>query len=124
MASIRAPRVLVAGALAAALLRSGAAEAHAIVVEATPAANQSVTGSDVAIRLRFNSRIDHERSRLTLLDSAGESRPLAIDAGGADEMLAGRASGLAPGAYRLRWQVLAVDGHITRGELPFTVAHP
>jgi methionine-rich copper-binding protein CopC len=31
---------------------------------------------------------------------------------------------LAPGDYRLRWQVLAYDGHITRGEIPFTVMHP
>jgi len=32
--------------------------------------------------------------------------------------------GLAAGAYRLRWQVLASDGHITRGEIPFTVTSP
>jgi methionine-rich copper-binding protein CopC len=124
MAPIRVPRVLVAVALAAALLRSGAAEAHAIVLDSTPAANQSVAGPDVTVKLRFNSRIDHARSRLTLLDPAGESRPLAIDAGGDDDVLTGRAVGLAPGAYRLRWQVLAVDGHITRGEVPFTVARP
>jgi methionine-rich copper-binding protein CopC len=30
--------------------------------------------------------------------------------------------GLGSGAYRLRWQVLAVEGHITRGDIPFTVA--
>ena len=29
---------------------------------------------------------------------------------------------LAAGAYVLRWQVLAIDGHITRGEVPFRVA--
>jgi methionine-rich copper-binding protein CopC len=29
---------------------------------------------------------------------------------------------VAPGAYVLRWQVLAVDGHITRGDVPFTVS--
>jgi len=28
---------------------------------------------------------------------------------------------LVPGLYSLRWQVLAVDGHITRGDVPFTV---
>ena len=27
----------------------------------------------------------------------------------------------APGAYVVRWQVLAIDGHITRGDVPFTV---
>jgi methionine-rich copper-binding protein CopC len=29
---------------------------------------------------------------------------------------------LLPGEYRLRWQVLASDGHITRGEIPFAVS--
>jgi hypothetical protein len=32
--------------------------------------------------------------------------------------------GLIPGAYVVRWQVLAVDGHITRGDVPFTVTAP
>jgi len=35
--------------------------------------------------------------------------------------LSARAQQLAPGKYTLRWQALAVDGHITRGEVPFTV---
>jgi methionine-rich copper-binding protein CopC len=26
-----------------------------------------------------------------------------------------------PGAYKLQWQVLASDGHISRGEISFTV---
>ena len=30
-------------------------------------------------------------------------------------------AGLAPGSYVLRWQVLSVDGHITRGDIPFKV---
>ena len=29
-----------------------------------------------------------------------------------------------PGDYIVRWQVLAVDGHITRGDVPFTVTAP
>jgi methionine-rich copper-binding protein CopC len=28
---------------------------------------------------------------------------------------------LAAGSYTLRWQVLASDGHISRGEIPFNV---
>ena len=28
---------------------------------------------------------------------------------------------LKPGSYAVRWQVLAVDGHITRGDVPFVV---
>jgi len=29
-----------------------------------------------------------------------------------------------PGDYVVRWQVLAVDGHITRGDVPFTATGP
>jgi methionine-rich copper-binding protein CopC len=37
------------------------------------------------------------------------------------DLLTANATGLSSGAYRLRWQVLASDGHITRGEVPFNV---
>ena len=30
-------------------------------------------------------------------------------------------AGAKPGDYVLHWQVLATDGHITRGDVPFTV---
>lgn len=124
MLRTRAHRALAVAVLAGALARSGIADAHAIILEAQPAVNDAVGGPDVSIRLRFNSRIDHKRSRLTLIDPAGETRPLALDTASAEDMLAARAAGLAPGAYRIRWQVLAVDGHITRGDVPFTVTRP
>jgi methionine-rich copper-binding protein CopC len=40
---------------------------------------------------------------------------------GPDDMLSARAV-LARGRATVRWQVLALDGHITRGDVPFTVA--
>ena len=97
------------------------AEAHAIVVTASPKAESVVAGPDVAIELHFNSRLDRERSRLTLTLPDGTSRKVDIDPTGAPEVLAAQASGLAPGKYVLKWQVLAVDGHITRGEIPFSI---
>jgi methionine-rich copper-binding protein CopC len=36
-------------------------------------------------------------------------------------LLQSRIQGLERGEYVLRWQVLASDGHITRGEVPFRV---
>ena len=30
----------------------------------------------------------------------------------------------APGSYVIRWQVLSVDGHITRGDVPLIVQAP
>jgi methionine-rich copper-binding protein CopC len=103
------------------LLNAPSADAHAILVEATPAAKSTVAGPDLAVRLRFNSRIDGPRSRLTLALPDGSSRALALEPQTAPEVLTAKAAALRSGAYKLRWQVLAADGHITRGEVPFRV---
>jgi methionine-rich copper-binding protein CopC len=95
--------------------------AHAVLVEATPTANGRISGPDFVIHLRFNSRIDAARSRLTLVLPDQSLRPLGLDPAPAPATLDARAVGLRPGEYKLRWQVLAADGHITRGEFPFHV---
>jgi hypothetical protein len=108
---------LIAGA---ALLPLPAA-AHAIIVSSDPTADAVVRPPSLPVVLRFNSRIDRERSRLTLLRPDGSSQPLPLVPGAGPDTLAAKLDGLTPGRYRLRWQVLAVDGHITRGDIPFAV---
>jgi hypothetical protein len=103
-------------------LGSGAARAHAIVVSSQPTANAVVREKTVAVVVRFNSRIDPVRSRLLLVRADGTSTALELNDTPSPDMLAATVGELAPGTYRLRWQVLAVDGHITRGDIPFTVA--
>jgi methionine-rich copper-binding protein CopC len=98
------------------------AAAHAILLESTPTLKGAVSGPEVPIKLRFNVRIDALRSRLTLIHPDGAAQALEINKQTPADTLAAEATGLAAGAYRLRWQVLASDGHITRGEIPFTVA--
>lgn len=111
--------LLLAVLAAAGCMSPGRAAAHAILLDSEPAARATVPPGPTAIRLRFNSRIDHARSRL-VLRSGGKERVLALDpASPADVMAASPV--LAPGDCVLRWQVLAVDGHITRGEVPLTV---
>lgn len=99
------------------------ARAHAILESSIPPLGGSVPAGLVALQLRYNSRIDHGRSRLTLTrpDRSREVLPIVGDT--PPDIVAARVT-LAPGAYVLRWQVLAVDGHITRGDLPFTVTAP
>jgi copper resistance protein C len=92
--------------------------AHAILLAAAPAANETVSGAPLQIRLRFNARIDSKRSRLSLLLPDGVERALTTDQPSPDTVTSDVAR-LEPGAYVIRWQVLAEDGHITRGELPF-----
>jgi methionine-rich copper-binding protein CopC len=102
---------------------AAALHAHAVLVASSPAAHSSVKGPDVVIELRFNARIDAARSNLTISGPDRKVRPLEITAQdpGKPALLNTTAHGLAPGAYQLRWQVLAADGHITRGQVPFTV---
>jgi copper resistance protein C len=109
-------------AVAALFLIVASAAAHAVLLESTPSLKSTVVGPDVAIKLRFNVRIDADRSRLTLVLPAGSARALEISKPTPADTLSANATGLAAGDYRLRWQVLASDGHITRGEIPFTVA--
>jgi methionine-rich copper-binding protein CopC len=98
-----------------------AAEAHAILLDSTPAVNGTAAGPNVSFALRYNSRIDHLRSRLTLTLPDHSTKVIPIAESSPDDQLTGTAA-LAPGEYSLRWQVLAVDGHITRGDVPFTVS--
>jgi methionine-rich copper-binding protein CopC len=99
----------------------GLAVAHAVLLESNPPPNGKVAAPDIPIKLRFNVRIDASRSRLTLVRPDGSVQPLAIGKPASEDTLSALASNLPPGDYRLRWQVLASDGHITRGEIPFSV---
>ena len=104
------------------LLLTRTLHAHAILKETSPSANSTIAGPDVPVKLKFNVRIDAVRSKLQLLHPDNSVTDLAIEKQSAADTLTTKATGLKPGAYRIRWQVLAPDGHITRGEIPFTVA--
>jgi len=112
------------GTLAVLTLSATPALAHAIIVDAMPANGAVIHGASVDVRLRYNNRIDHARSRLLLLDGYGKERPVAIAPNSPTDQLVATIGGVAPGEYRLRWQVLALDGHITRGDILFTVVNP
>jgi copper resistance protein C len=104
------------------LLLGGFLEGHAVLKESHPAANSKVAGPDVPIMLKYNVRIDAKLSKLQLLNPDNSTSDLTIEAQTSPDSLNSKATGLKPGSYRIRWQVLAPDGHITRGEIPFTVA--
>ncbi len=112
---------LVAFTLCAALLAVQFVSAHAILKDSSPAANSTVAGPNVPIVLKFNVRIDAARSQIKLLHPDKSVTDLTIDKQSSPDTLNTQANGLTPGAYSVRWQVLAPDGHITRGEVPFTV---
>jgi copper resistance protein C len=110
--------------IVALMIAAQLALAHAIVLEESPAPNSVVKGPNVPLKLRFNVRIDALRSRLFLLLPDGSTRELKVKPHSAPDVLAAEAEGLAMGAYKLHWLVLAADGHITQGDILFSVENP
>ena len=94
---------------------------HAVLLSATPGVSQVISGPDIPMTLRFNTRVDARRSELILVAPGGHSQSLHIVEDSPPDRLVSEARGLKAGDYVLRWQVLATDGHITRGELHFRV---
>jgi len=107
--------------LAGLLLFAPSARAHAIIVSSTPSPNSTVPQGRFDILLQFNSRIDVALSRISLVDPAGKVSALATSAGNVPGSLAAEGNADSLGPWILRWQVLSVDGHITRGEIRFLV---
>ncbi len=121
MPASRSIRVLLAVPLFA--LLSLSASAHAILLRSVPAIAASVPAGPIAMELHYNSRIDAGRSRLTLIRADHSQSVLPILDDPAPDVLRAQVT-LPAGSYVVRWQVLAIDGHITRGDVPFTVTGP
>ena len=113
-------RPAAAPALIAAMFLAQPARAHAILVESSPAPYAHVAAGLLAIMFRYNSRIDAARSKLTLRRADHTAQRLALDNAEKPDLLKASID-LTPGEYTVAWQVLATDGHITRGTVPFTV---
>jgi copper resistance protein C len=107
-------------ALSLLVLGSGIS-AHAILVRSTPKAHEVIAIGKLDVTLEFNSRIDAARSSLNLVLPGGKAENLALLPQLSPSTLSATTAPLGAGNHLIRWQVLATDGHITRGEIPFDV---
>jgi methionine-rich copper-binding protein CopC len=116
---IKSPRFAVMFILLA--MGTRIALAHAVLLSSIPQKNVTVSGPEIAISLKYNSRVDGARSTLSLLKPDGKIEVVGGLTQPRPDVLSATGHGLVKGAYVLRWQVLSSDGHITRGEIPFQV---
>jgi methionine-rich copper-binding protein CopC len=106
---------------ASAVVVTDGALAHALVMSSMPAARAAVPAGALRIELRFNSRIDVKRSRIALRAPGGTESVLGKHADDSRAVLFGTAEARRTGDWAIVWQVLSLDGHVTRGEIPFRV---
>jgi methionine-rich copper-binding protein CopC len=108
-----------------ALSAPAGAAPHSLLLKSSPAAGATLSEAPPQISLRFNNRIEKSLSSIRVLDERGAPRPVTMLAGeGAADRLIATVSALAPGAWRVEWQVLSTDGHIVNGRFSFRVAPP
>ena len=111
-----------AAAVMVLLAGSPAAFAHAMLVHSSPANNAIIHSHQVDIALDYDSRIEASRCTVKLTDATGKPVALQMQHSAKPSELNAVAHGLANGKYVIHWQALASDGHITRGDVSFTVA--
>ena len=97
------------------------AQAHAVVVKATPADRATLGKVPPEIVLQFNATLEKKLVHLKLERADGSSQRLTDIAPQAAVVRCTVPQDLIPGAYTLKYKVLATDGHATQGVLRFTL---
>jgi copper transport protein len=113
--------------LAASLLITGNALAHALLVRSLPVENSELLQSPEKIEMWFSEPLEADFSSARLLTTNGKEVPI-----GAAELdpndpthLTASLNQLAPGIYTVAWKTLSrTDGHEWYGSFPFTVLNP
>lgn len=92
------------------------------VIESSPRAASMMDGARQEIRVRFNHPVDHNGSRLMVVQDGRVVRTLRPRLGASPDTLYAVAGSLAPGTYVLRWAVKSRrDGGMTDGGFEFMV---
>jgi methionine-rich copper-binding protein CopC len=100
-----------------------AAFAHAVLKEASPAADAVLDATPVQIRLQFNEALEASFSKITLTDGSGVAlaTPAAKVEPGHPESLVLVPPALTPGTWQVHWSTLTLDGHRVKGDYAFRV---
>jgi copper resistance protein C len=106
------------------VLVPGVVLAHAVLTKSSLGGRPVPAGQETAVTLEFNSRLEVGMTKVVLVDAGGKESPLTVAAGSKPGTLAVTLPPLTPGAYGLRYKVLATDGHVTESILRFKVAAP
>jgi methionine-rich copper-binding protein CopC len=98
------------------------AEAHAFLDHAQPAVGSSTKASP-ELKLWFSENIKPAFSKVEVRAANGaeiKAGPLRVDQA-QGSLVHVPLPGLKPGIYRVHWQVISVDSHVTSGNFHFTV---
>ena len=114
--------------LVTAALRPAPAVAHANLAQSDPPAQAVLAKAPARVQLSFSEALEPRSIEVSVLDAQRrqvDRGDAALLPGTNDAVTVSLDPGLAPGVYTVQWKVVsAVDGHTTRGLVPFTVGDP
>jgi copper resistance protein C len=102
------------------VMAGATAEAHAFLDHAEPRVGSTVPTAPRELVLSYTQNLEPAFSSVEVSDANGARVDLGKPLIGASTMRVGLKP-LAPGTYRVRWQVLSVDTHTTEGSFTFHV---
>ena len=99
------------------------AAAHASLDHSLPADGAVVETPPSAVRLWFSRAVEPSFSSMQVVDDKGErmddDKPVVSD--DEPELIRVGLTSLPPGKYRVKWRIVARDGHKAKGEFYFTL---
>src|SRR5262245_41656266 len=104
------------------LCRAAPLLAHAVLTKTTLDGTPVRAGTPTTVTLSFNAAIEPGLSKVVLVNERREERVLEVVPRSEREAVTVTLPALTPGAYGLRYKVLAVDGHVTESVVRFKVA--
>ncbi|MGH7988015.1 MAG: copper resistance CopC family protein [Candidatus Binataceae bacterium] len=105
------------------ILWASMASAHAFPLSEQPRVGATIKHPPSRVAIKYDSPIQKLFSKLQVLNSAGAEEASASPSVSSNQRtLSVKLKPLAPGTYKVRWVVVARDGHRTEGSYEFTVA--
>ncbi|MBX5435812.1 MAG: copper resistance protein CopC, partial [Alicyclobacillaceae bacterium] len=115
---------LVWALLAALLVATPLASAHAYIVKSDPAPNQRLSDPPREVRIWFDEPVQLVMGSLQVRDESGRlvnQGAARTDAHDPKLVECALRRNLPPGLYSIRWRVISADGHPVQGVIPFSV---
>lgn len=98
---------------------------HIELISSEPAEGDTLASELERIRLVFSGTVEEELSEIRLLGPGGMELSLEVSADPVlDRALVASVPPLTPGAYRVSWRTVSVDGHAVTGSFVFFVPLP
>ena len=110
-------------ALAACALTATVAAGHAVLQRAEPRVESKLKRAPDDVKLYFTERLEPAYSAFRVLNDQGvqvDRRDSRVDRAN-PALLRATLPPLPPGAYKVQWRVLSIDGDVTEGAFTFRI---